>query len=113
MAEYVELYMDQGADFSTTIYINNESNNLPQNVDGYVVTSKMKKSLVSQNATETFVCSISDPTLGEILIQMPASNTANVPAGSYFFDVKINDTDNSTIFRLIEGVIFVTQQITR
>jgi len=31
MAEYVELYIDQGTDFSTTIIINDDNTNLPTN----------------------------------------------------------------------------------
>jgi hypothetical protein len=43
---------------------------------------------------------------------MNSSNTANLRAGSYFFDVKVTDT-SSTVTRLIEGVIYVTPSITR
>lgn len=114
MAEYVELYMDQGADFSTTIFINNESNNTPQDLHGYVITGQLRKSLVSENATSSFVCTIPDPSLGEILIELAASNTANIVAGTYFFDIKTIDTLNANLTnRLIEGVVFVQPGITR
>lgn len=114
MSDYVELYMDQGADFSTTIAMNDESTNLPQNLAGYIVTSQMRKSLVSQNATASFVCSIPTPNTGEIFVEMTAANTANITAGTYFFDVKIRDVfGTNTVSRLVEGVIFVTQSITR
>lgn len=113
MTEYVELYMDQGSDFSTTIQLNDENNNLAQNIAGYIVTSSMRKSLLSQNATASFVCTIPDPLTGEMLMEMDASNTANVPAGTYFYDVKVNDTVMGLTSRLIEGVIFVTPSITR
>jgi hypothetical protein len=46
-------------------------------------------------------------------MSLDAGNTANIPAGTYFFDVKVKDTYNSnTITRLIEGIIFVTPEIT-
>jgi len=104
--------MDQGTDFSTTIAINNETNNTPQDISGYVVTSQMSKSLVSQNATATLTCTTQANT-GQIVISLDSANTANIPAGTYFFDVKVKDTYNSnTIARLIEGIIFVTPEIT-
>jgi hypothetical protein len=112
MAEYVELYMDQGVDFSTTIAINDDDSNLPQNTVGYIVTSKLKKSLLSANASETFVCTISDGANGEILMEMASANTANLKPGRYFFDVKVIDTSNLTS-RLIEGIIVVTPGITK
>jgi len=116
MAEFLELYMDQGADFSTTISLNDDDTNMPQNVAGYVITSHMRKSLLSVNATASFRCSILGPASeGEILMEMTAANTANIKAGSYFFDVKVREGTNPayTYTRLIEGIIYVTPSITR
>jgi len=112
MAEYVELYMDQGTDFSTTIALNDDNTNEPQNVAGYIITAQMRKSLLSANAYASFECSITDTWLGEIAIEMSAANTANIPFGRYFFDVRVTDS-NSITSRLIEGLIFVSPGITR
>jgi hypothetical protein len=49
MAEYVELNIDKGSTFSTTIYITDDDTNLPQNLIGTIVTSGLKRSLVSSN----------------------------------------------------------------
>ena len=114
MAEYVELFIDQGSDFFTTINLNDDNTNLPQNVSSYVVTSSMRRSLLSPNASSNLVCTLSDASNGEITIKMSASNTANLRAGQYFFDVKVRDTGAYYEYsRLVEGVIFVTPSITR
>lgn len=113
MSEYVELYMDQGTDFSTTIQLNSEDNNLAQNLDGYIVTSSIRKSMLSINATANLVCTIPQANTGEIFVELDAGNTANIPAGTYFFDVRVDDTLAGLKSRLIEGVIFVTPSITR
>ena len=113
MAEYVELYIDQGSDFSTTVSLNDDSTNLPQNVTGYVVTSSLRRSLLSPNAAANLVCSIYDASNGEFLITMSSSATANLRAGSYLFDVKVYDTNSMTSSRLIEGVMFVTPSVTK
>lgn len=113
MAEYVELYMDQGTDFSTTIQLNEENNNQAQNLFGYIVTAQLRKSLLSINATANLVCTIPQANTGEIFVELDAGNTANIPAGTYFFDVKTNDTLTGIRSRLIEGVMFVTPSITR
>lgn len=113
MAEYVELYIDRGTDFSTTININNDDTNVPQNLVGFVVTSQLKKSVISVNATANLTCTVSDPANGEITIAITAANSSNIPAGRYFFDVKTVDTraGNNTA-RLIEGIVIVSPSIT-
>lgn len=112
MAEYVELYIDQGTDFSTTIAINDDNTNLPTNTAGYVVTAQLRKSLISQNASANLVCTIDDAANGEILIEMSAANTSNLGSGRYFFDVKVKDVANITS-RLVEGIIIVNPGITK
>lgn len=114
MAEYVELFIDQGSDFFTTINLNDDNTNIPQNVSTYTVTSSLRRSLLSANASANLVCSITDASNGEITMVMSASNTANLRAGQYFFDVRVRDSSSSYPYsRLIEGVIFVTPSITR
>lgn len=113
MAEYVELYIDQGSDFSTSINLNDDNTNLPQNVSGYIVTSSLRRSLLSPNVSANLTCSVYDAANGEFLISMSAVQTANLRPGSYFFDVKATDTQSNFTNRLIEGVIFVTPSISR
>lgn len=111
MAEYVELYMDQGADFSLTVNLTDESTELPENLANTTVTSSIRKSLLSINTTAQLTCTLTDASAGEFTVSMPAANTANVKPGRYFFDVKVNSP--SGISRLIEGVLVVTPSITR
>lgn len=114
MAEYVEFYIDQGTDFSTYINLNDDDTNLAQNVSGYIVSGKLRRSLVSPNVAETLHCEVSDPANGEISITLAAANTANLKPGNYFFDVRVIDTDAAnTTSRLIEGIIIVTPAITK
>ncbi len=112
MAEYVELYIDQGAEFSTTISINDEQTNIPGNLTNIVVTGQIRKSLLSVNAYASFTCSVTNPANGEILISMTSANTANMKPGNYFYDIRLGGASNS-FSRLIEGVLFVTPGITR
>ena len=113
MAEFVELYIDQGTDFSTTITLNDEDTNLPQNLAGYVVTSQLRRSLLSVNAAGAFTCSVSNTSNGTIVMSMTSSNTANLRAGSYFFDVRVYESLGLSYSRLVEGIIHVTPAITR
>ena len=51
MAAYVELYMDQGATFNNIINISDDITNANVNVSCYSVTSQLRRSYYSQNAT--------------------------------------------------------------
>lgn len=114
MAEYVELYIDQGASFSTTININDDDTNLAQNLTGFLITGQLRKSLLSVNASANLTCSVTDAPNGEITLSMTSANTSNLAGGRYFFDIKTVDTlaANATS-RLIEGIIIVTPAMTR
>ena len=111
MAVYVELFMDQGADFSTTINIADENSGLSQNLDGMIVESYMKKSILSQNAAAFFDCSVPDPTDGDIVISIDAANTALINPGTYVFDIRT--TQSGVTKRLIEGLVIVSPAITK
>jgi hypothetical protein len=111
MTEYVELYIDQGSDFISTIVLQDDVTNLYQNVDGYVVTSSLRKSVLSQNASGNLTCTILDSANGEIELSMSAGQTANLREGTYLFDVRSQASGN--YIRLIEGIIIVTPSITK
>lgn len=111
MAEYVEFYIDQGTDFSTYINLSDDDTNLAQNVSGYVITGKLRRSLVSSNVAETLKCELTDPANGEIFISLAAANTANLKPGNYFYDIRVNN--EGSISRLIEGIFIVTPAITK
>lgn len=114
MAEYVEFSVDQGTDFSTYINLNDDDTNLPQNLSGYVITGQLRRSLVSANASESFFCEITDAANGEIHILLSAANTANLKPITYFYDVKVVDTNiNNVTSRLIQGIFTVNPSITK
>jgi hypothetical protein len=113
MAEYVEFYIDQGTDFSTVININDDDTNLAQNVSAYVVSGKLRRSLISANVSGSFKCEITDAANGEISISLDAANTSNLRPGNYFYDIFVKDADSNTHTRLIEGIVIVTPAITK
>lgn len=112
MANFVELIIDQGTDFNASINLTDDRTNAYVNAVGYTVTSKLRKSYYSANASGQFICTVSDGANGEITLAMSAANTANLGIGRYIFDVKCVDLDNRTS-RALEGMITVTGQVTR
>ena len=112
MAAYVELYIDQGTTFSNIINITDDTTNTPVNIQGYIVSSQMRRSYYSANAAANITCTITDALEGEITMSMTAANTSNIKAGRYLFDVETIDT-LGTVSRILEGIITITPQITR
>ena len=111
MANQVELYCDQGTDFSYALDLSNDDDT-PLNVTGYTFTSSIRKSFYSSGVTANLTVTILNAAGGNVQISMNAATTANIKAGRYLYDVKmINDT--SVVSRVIEGIITVYPQITK
>lgn len=112
MVAYVELYMDQGSTFRNVINLTDDLTNESMNVSGYTVRSQMRRSYYSANASATIVCSVTDAANGEITMSLAASNTSNIKAGRYLFDLETVDR-GGVVSRVLEGIITVTPEITR
>jgi hypothetical protein len=112
MTAYVELYMDQGTTFNNIINITDDITNSAVNISGYSITSQMRKSYYSANASANITCTITDASTGEITLSVPANVTANLRPGRYVFDVKSVDSANITS-RILQGIITVTPQVAR
>jgi hypothetical protein len=112
MAAYVELYMDQGASFTNTLTITDDVTNAPVNISGYTLTSQMRRSYYSANATANITCTIVSANTGNVQMSMTPANTALIKPGRYLFDVETTDNNNYVV-RILEGIINVTPGITR
>jgi hypothetical protein len=111
MASQVELFCDQGTDFSITLDLSNDDGTAI-NVAGYSLTSSIRKSYYSANVTANLTVSITDAANGNIRLSMNSATTSNIKAGRYLYDVKMQDT-SSVVSRVIEGIITVYPQITQ
>lgn len=108
----MELYLDQGATFNNVINLTDDVTNTPINVLSYTVTSQLRRSYYSVNASANLICTITNAANGEITLSLPAANTANLKPGRYLFDVKAVDQTNTTT-RVLEGIITVTPSVTK
>lgn len=112
MAAYVELFMDQGADFRNIVNLTDDVTNDIIDLTDYQVRSQMRRSYYSLNASANIVCTITDTSNGEITMSLSSSNTANIKSGRYLFDMELIDGSGS-VSRILEGIITVTPQITK
>ena len=108
---YVELTLDQGTTFQTSISLTNDEQTTI-NVTNYVFASQIRKSYYSSNAVANITVSIANAATGNVTLSMTPANTANVKAGRYLYDLTMTDTGGVKT-RVIEGIITVTPQVTR
>jgi hypothetical protein len=112
MASYVELYVDQGSTFNNIITLTDDTTNTAISLAGYNVTSQMRRSYYSTNASANVVCTITDAANGVITMSISSNTTSNLKAGFYLFDVEAR-TPSGDISRILEGSITVNPGVTR
>jgi hypothetical protein len=110
LADFVEIQIEAGATFNTQVTVNDANGN-PKDLTNYTARSQLRKSYYSTTAVN-FTISITDPTAGEIEMSLSASETANIRAGRYVYDVEIEDSSN-TVTRIFEGIATVLPNVTR
>lgn len=111
MAQFVEIDIDQGADFVLDLGLKNDDGS-SKNLVGYTFSSAIKKSYYSRNNVASFTINTDYAINGSVVLTMNAATTANIRAGRYLFDIKQRNTANNSVERLAEGIVTVNPQVT-
>ena len=110
MASISNIFIDQGADFTTTVTVT-DSNGDAVSLVGYSAAAQIRKSYSSSTST-AFTTSISNASGGEITITLSDSQTAALEAGRYLYDVLITASGGDKT-RVVEGQVTVNPSVTR
>ena len=110
MASISNIFIDQGADFTTTVTVT-DSNGDAVSLAGYSVAAQIRKTFLSSTST-AFTASISNASAGEITISLTDSQTTSLEAGRYVYDVLIT-ASGGTKTRVVEGQVTVNPSVTR
>lgn len=111
MAAYSEISIEQYANFSTTINVEDIQGDA-LNLTNYSAASQLRKSYYSTTAT-SFVVAVSNAINGELTISLDSNTTANLTPGRYLYDVVITSPDSNTVTRIVEGIATVLPGVTR
>jgi hypothetical protein len=113
MAATANLRVDQGATFTSDITVTN-TDGTAFNLTGHTASATMALGYSSTRTRTIFTTSIAnDPTTGVITLSLTADQTNNLEAPArYVYDVEITKTSDSTITRVIEGIITVSPSVT-
>jgi len=113
MAATANLRIDQGATFSTDITVAGNDGNA-FDLTGYTASAKLAQGYASDRTRTTFTTTIAaDATTGVITLKLTADQTNALEAPArYVYDVEILKASDSTITRVIEGIITVSPSVT-
>ena len=111
MAAYSEITIEQGANLTSTITVNDTQGDAV-NLTTYSASSQLRKSYYSSSAN-TIAATITGNANGQITLSMTAANTANLTPGRYVFDLIITNSVDNSVTRVIEGTAVVLPSVTR
>tara|TARA_B110000902_G_C14101596_1_gene510875 strand:+ start:418 stop:753 length:336 start_codon:yes stop_codon:yes gene_type:complete len=110
MAAVSNLYIDQGANFSTTISLT-DSNGQVLTLTGYSAIGQIRKTYSSSSIKATFGTVLSASS-GQITLTLDDSVTEAMESGRYVYDVLITDSSGEKT-RILEGQATITPSVSR
>lgn len=111
MATISNLFIDQDADFTTTVTIN-DSAGTALDLTGYTALAMIRKTYQSTTATTFTSTFVSPRTSGQITISLTDTQTATLEAGRYVYDMVITDSSGNKT-RVVEGIATVNPSVSR
>ena len=113
MAARANLILDRGATFSSDVTVS-DTDGTAFDLTGYTAAAKMAKGYASTQTRVIITAAINnDPTTGVITLSLTADQTKALDAPArYVYDVEITKTSDSTVTRVIEGLITVSPDVT-
>jgi len=108
MATKLNLFIDQGTDFITTIEVADEEGT-PLNLTTYTGRSQMRKHFTSTTFNSF---NVSGNANGIITVSMNAATSANITGGRYVWDLELVSSGN-VVSRIVEGIVTINPEVTR
>jgi hypothetical protein len=105
MAAIANLRIDQGASFSSDVTVTADDDSI-FDLTGHTASAKMAKGYASTHTRTIFTTAINTVT-GVVTISLNADQTNALEEGRYVYDVEILKTSDSTITRVVEGIVTV------
>lgn len=101
MASVVNLFVDQGSDYTLTLTVKDDSGNATD-LTGYTVEAYFQK-WTGATQVYKFTPTVTDASAGKVQIALKGSVSDDIPSGRYSYDVVINHASNDITRRVIQG----------
>ena len=105
----VNLVIDQGCTFEKVITAQNTTSGNVTISTG-TCAAKMRQSYSSSNNVQTITTAVAGP---NCTISLTATETAALSPGNYVYDVEYTQSDTTTIERVAEGIITISEEVTK
>lgn len=109
MAQFVEIEIDQGTDFTLDLSLKNDDGTY-LNFDGYSFDAQIRKSHNSIFEVANFVINSSNRRL---FLSLDAEVTSLIKSGRYVFDIKQTNLITGKVSRLAEGIVTINPQVSK
>jgi hypothetical protein len=111
LAAYVEITIEQGANLTSTVTVNDTQGDAV-NLTTYSASAQLRKSYYSSSAN-TLTAIITGNANGQITLSMTAANTSSLTPGRYVYDLIIRSSTDNSVTRVVEGTAVVLPSVTR
>ena len=101
MASIVNVFVDQGSDYTLTLTVEDDSGNATD-LTGYTVEAYFQK-WVGANKVYKFTPTVTDAAAGKLQIKLLGSVSDDISPGRYTYDVVINNSTYDITRRVIQG----------
>lgn len=106
-----DFYVDQYANFSASILIN-DTYNSPINLESYTIQSSIKEN-EEASTIESFSIVKTDAANGQIEMSLTSEQTAQLTGKVYYYDLVITDDETDNSIRALYGHVRVSSGVTR
>ncbi len=112
MATISNIYIDAGADYTTTVTVT-DSSGAALDLTGYTAAAQIRKTHESSSVTVSFTVAFNaDRTTGRLDISLTGTQTGAISAGRYVYDVLITSGASAKI-RVVEGIVTINPRVTQ
>lgn len=109
MAENINIYIDQATTFVVEFQIFDETS-ANNSVEDYDFIARMKKVFSSTNPDVPFSIGKDND---RITVSLSANTTENIEPGKYYYDIVMIDNSNGATTKIVEGLAFVLETMSR
>ena len=107
-----DLILHTGTDFTVTFVLEDALSNSLKDLTNYSACAQMRKYETSNKTKDFRVSFAADRKTGRVIVAMGATDTSELKAGKYFYDLVLLDPDGIKE-RVDEGTVLVKKAITR
>lgn len=106
----LNIFVEQGATWTRTLELKDSESN-PINITGKTFRGQIRKSAADPNILAAFTFSITSGSGGVVQATLSATTTTAIPGQNCVYDMEM--VDGSTVTRILEGVAFISPNVTR